>query len=221
MKADHLGCPILSCGWKNVLGGSKQPAGCCAGSGGWSPGGLGSWPFLLSHSDLSLLMALGSEKDLEDEIRRWFWMETCDKHQHKWKNNLKELGKWEGPGAKCRSSWKKCKGIRLRQNNPQTRYSRGRELLKHIKNRSVGYKMGALDTCRDHGAMCRRRPGEGAGNMGSPCRTPTYRWDVTSLWGMLRLAPNLMPSWPVPRHPWLQQSTHLIGAVRCASGVST
>lgn len=32
--------------------------------------GLGSWPFLLSHSDLSLLTTSGSEQGLEDELRR-------------------------------------------------------------------------------------------------------------------------------------------------------
>ena len=47
----------------------------------------------------------------------------------------------------------KCKWICLRPNNPQTRYSLGRKLLKHLKDRRAGCKMVASDSCRDQGGM--------------------------------------------------------------------
>lgn len=50
----------------------------------------------------------------------------------------------------------KRKWICLRQNNPQTRYSQGRKILKHIKNSNVCYKMVASDSCRDQGGVYRQ-----------------------------------------------------------------
>lgn len=47
----------------------------------------------------------------------------------------------------------KCKWICLRPNNPQTRYSLGRKLLKHLKDRRAGCKMVASDSCRDQGGV--------------------------------------------------------------------
>ena len=70
MKAEQLGRPSCHVDGKMcwVEVNSLQDTGL-AQEGGLQ-GGLGSWPFLLSHSDLSLLTTLGSEKELEDEIRR-------------------------------------------------------------------------------------------------------------------------------------------------------
>lgn len=54
----------------------------------------------------------------------------------------------------------KCKWICLGQNNPQTRYSVGRKILKYIKNRKVFFKMVTSDSCRDQGRVGQK---EGSG----------------------------------------------------------
>lgn len=82
-------------------------------------------------------------------------MEKCDKHQHKQRHNLKELGKWDRQGQNANHHGK-CKWICLGQNNPQTRYSLGRKILKHIKNRKVCSKMVASDSSWDQGGVGRQ-----------------------------------------------------------------
>lgn len=128
-------------------GGRKQPSERWAGSRGWAPGDArGSWPFLPSHSDLSLL-TLGSEKGLENEIHRRFRMEKCNKHQHKQRNNLKELGKWERQGQDYKSSWKNANGYVWGQiiHKPDIHWAG--------KDRRASCKMVASDSCRDQGGV--------------------------------------------------------------------
>ena len=59
-------------------------------------------------------------------------------------DNLKEFGKWEWQGQNVNHHGK-CKWICLGSDNPQTRYSSCRKILKHIKDKKVHCKMLPLD----------------------------------------------------------------------------
>ena len=85
-------------------------------------------------------------------------------------------------GTKMRIIMEKCKWICLGPNNTETRYSLGRKLLKHFKDRKIGCKMVASASCRDHGVV----GGQGGSGLGGgPPRRPTYRWLMASSEGSL------------------------------------
>lgn len=66
-------------------------------------------------------------------------MEQSDKHQHKQRNNLKELGKWERQGQSANHRGKMQMDM-SGPNNPHTGYSLGRKTWKLIKNKKSAVK---------------------------------------------------------------------------------
>lgn len=147
-------------------------------------------------------------------------MEKCDKHQHKQKNNLKELGKWERPGTKCRSSWKNANG-----------YVWGKIIHKPDIHRAekfwstLGIAMSAIKwlllIVAETKVECRGREGV-CWEDGWPLQRAYLQ-----MWSEIpgRPAPSCSLSNTFMAHsdaPWgqLGWSAHLVGAVRCGSGVS-
>ena len=108
MKAEHIGCHPVT--WMEKCAGWKETA---LRTLGWlqrvgSGGTQEKWPSLPSHSDLSLLTASGSSLKMKfTDDSEWRNMTNTE---HKQRNNLKELGKWERQGQKCESSWKNANG---------------------------------------------------------------------------------------------------------------
>lgn len=100
-------------------------------------------------------------------------MEKCDKHQHKQRNNLKELGKWKRQGQKCESSWKNANGYVWGKiiHKPDIHWAENLEA--HLRIEKSALKCLLLTVARPRwGGQARR---EWAWKVGGLYKKPTYR----------------------------------------------